>query len=145
MSVWNNRWSYNFFLREQVGFAAVLWRLRQCVSCLFIYTVVKIHTLHNDPFIKIKIMVDTWYRYIYFLTENPNTQYLLICGVLQHKKFRFRYQYWEKFADITGSDQFLFIIQSWTCWIIVCEKIRTLILSKGNLFSVLLNFWTTCT
>ena len=79
-------------------------------------------------------MVDTWYRYIYFLTENPNTQYLLICGVLQHKKFRFRYQYWEKFADITGSDQFHFIIQSWTCWIIVCEKIRTFFPDKKVIY-----------
>ena len=26
---------YNFLLREQVGFAAVLWRLRQCVSCWY--------------------------------------------------------------------------------------------------------------
>ena len=26
--------AYNFFLREQVGFVAVLWRLRQGVSCL---------------------------------------------------------------------------------------------------------------
>ena len=25
--------AYKFLLREQVGFAAVLWRLRQCVSC----------------------------------------------------------------------------------------------------------------
>ena len=27
--------AYKFLLREQVGFAAVLWRLRQCVSCSF--------------------------------------------------------------------------------------------------------------
>ena len=28
--------SLQIFLREQVGFAAVLWRLRQCVSCLIL-------------------------------------------------------------------------------------------------------------
>ena len=27
--------AYKFLLREQVGFAAVLWHLRQCVSCIF--------------------------------------------------------------------------------------------------------------
>ena len=26
--------AYKFLLREQLGFAAVLWRLRQCVSCI---------------------------------------------------------------------------------------------------------------
>ena len=26
--------AYKFLLREKVGYAAVLWRLRQCVSCL---------------------------------------------------------------------------------------------------------------
>ena len=31
--------AYKFLLREQVGFAAVLWRLRQCVSCLICYGV----------------------------------------------------------------------------------------------------------
>ena len=28
--------AYKFLLREQVGYAVVLWRLRQCVSCLYI-------------------------------------------------------------------------------------------------------------
>ena len=30
--------AYIFLLREQLGFAAVLWRLRQCVSCYIYYT-----------------------------------------------------------------------------------------------------------
>ena len=28
--------AYKFLLREQLGLAAVLWRLRQCVSCMYI-------------------------------------------------------------------------------------------------------------
>ena len=31
--------AYKFLLSEEVGFAAVLWRLRQCVSCLPSYAV----------------------------------------------------------------------------------------------------------
>ena len=29
--------AYKFLLREQLGFAAVLWRLRQCVSCCSLF------------------------------------------------------------------------------------------------------------
>ena len=29
--------AYKFLLREQVGVAAILWRLRQCVSCYILY------------------------------------------------------------------------------------------------------------
>ena len=31
--------AYKFLLREQVGFAAVLWRLRQGVSCYILYII----------------------------------------------------------------------------------------------------------
>ena len=33
--------AYKFLLREQVGFATVLWRLRQCVSCNLGYCFIK--------------------------------------------------------------------------------------------------------
>ena len=33
--------AYKFLLRDQVGFAAVLWRLRQCVSCIVRSTILQ--------------------------------------------------------------------------------------------------------
>ena len=39
--------AYKFLLREQVGFAAVLWRLRQCVSCLWYNVKTISKMLHN--------------------------------------------------------------------------------------------------
>ena len=41
--------AYKFLLREQVGFAAVLWRLRQCVSCFFCNGKLKTCSIHIQP------------------------------------------------------------------------------------------------
>ena len=50
--------AYKFLLKEQVGFAAVLWRLRQCVSCISYVTGI------NYKIQGWKIIFACWYLFL---------------------------------------------------------------------------------
>ena len=79
--------AYKFVLREQVGFAAVLWRLRQGVSCLFI--VIKAHGhMCTDYFLKAVIRTSLYYgekkwehilcKYWMFIMKQISTLFVVV-------------------------------------------------------------------
>ena len=62
---------HTFLLREQVGFAAVLWRLRQCVSCIQLIHLFDSYILYN-----VNNIIDKTLSNIFTLTQiqpNPYT------------------------------------------------------------------------
>ena len=67
MYVYCIKHAYKFVLREQVGFAAVLWRLRQCVSCLYFILIV---SLQNE-----RILTDI--SFDKFIVESVSSLFLV--------------------------------------------------------------------